>query len=257
MTMWISSLGLISSDSYALSPFEFLSSHPSTPQTGSLMTSVASGNPLAVVPSRDKILESIDIVKPTHFSAVPLLINRVSISTLPPRDFLHGSCTTGSRIKSPPFLRWSKKSSSLPLKSLGPLFILLCFPPHSQGSQLSSWVRLTSELLVGFQVSISWQNCPSKNPFPSSGWPSWLFGLWRLGVEHEGILLASSSPHFSFRFSNFSKMLESPSWKAMDSLRLPPSSLVPLQDHGNIADLVVLEVLYLALKYWSWILSQW
>jgi hypothetical protein len=42
------------------------------------MTMVASGNPIAVVPSREKILESIDIVKPTHFSAVPLLINRVS-----------------------------------------------------------------------------------------------------------------------------------------------------------------------------------
>lgn len=41
------------------------------------MTTLASGAPIAVVPSKERILESIEIVKPTHFSAVPLLINRV------------------------------------------------------------------------------------------------------------------------------------------------------------------------------------
>jgi hypothetical protein len=43
------------------------------------MTTLASGAPIAVVPSKELILESIDAVKPTHFSAVPLLINRVKL----------------------------------------------------------------------------------------------------------------------------------------------------------------------------------
>ena len=41
------------------------------------MIAFAGGAPIAVVPSKDRIVESIDVVKPAHFSAVPLLINRV------------------------------------------------------------------------------------------------------------------------------------------------------------------------------------
>jgi long-chain acyl-CoA synthetase len=48
-------------------------------QVNELHSLVSSGSSIAIVPSRDQLLECIQIVKPTIFYSVPIMLNRVSV----------------------------------------------------------------------------------------------------------------------------------------------------------------------------------